>query len=100
MCTGTIYWSNIGRIVYAASEEKLKDLTGADNDENMTLSLPCRDVLKTGQKTVEVIGPVPKWEERVVRESGKWWKEHEPLNSERQRAGSVNGSTKTGVCQA
>ncbi|KAK5046695.1 hypothetical protein LTR84_007456 [Exophiala bonariae] len=96
MCTGTTYWSNIGRILYAASEEKLKDLTGADNDENMTLSLPCRDVIKAGQKDIEVIGPVPGWEERVVQESGKWWKEHQSLDSERQREGSVNGSTKTG----
>jgi len=96
MCTGTIYWSNIGRILYAASETRLKELTGADNEENMTLSLPCRDVLKAGQKEIEVIGPVPDWEEKVVKESGKWWKEHQSLGSSRQREGSVNGSVKSG----
>ncbi|KEF58675.1 uncharacterized protein A1O9_06601 [Exophiala aquamarina CBS 119918] len=96
MCTGTIYWSNIGRVLYAAGEAKLKDLTGGDNDENMTLSLPCRDVLKTGQKEIEVIGPVPEWEEKVVKESGKWWKEHQSPDTGRQREGSVNGSVKTG----
>lgn len=96
MCTGTIYWTNIGRILYAASEAKLNDLTGVDNDENMTLSLPCREVLKAGQKDVEVIGPVLRWEERVVDESGKWWKDHQTQDTGIQRQGSVNGSVKPG----
>ncbi|EXJ63668.1 hypothetical protein A1O7_00003 [Cladophialophora yegresii CBS 114405] len=95
MCAGTIYWSNIGRLVYAASEEKLKDLTGGNNEENMTMSLPCREVLKHGQKDVEVIGPVSDWEESVVEESGKWWKEHQAQeNAARLREGSVNGTDK------
>lgn len=76
MCTGTIYWANIGRVIYAASEEDLNKLTGAGNGENMTMSLPCREVLKRGQKVVDVLGPVKLWEERVIKESGKWWKEH------------------------
>jgi hypothetical protein len=76
MCTGTIYWANIGRVIYAASEEDLNKLTGAGNGENMTMSLPCREVLKRGQKAVDVLGPVKVWEERVIEESGKWWKEH------------------------
>ena len=76
MCTGTIYWANIGRLIYAASEEDLNKLTGAGNAENMTLSLPCREVLKRGQKAVEVLGPVKPWDERVIKESGKWWREH------------------------
>ncbi len=80
MCTGTIYWANIGRIVYAAGEDKLKDVTGPGNDENMTMSLPCRDVLTRGQKDVEVIGPLGgdygDWEGKVMEESRKWWKVH------------------------
>ncbi|OCT55120.1 CMP/dCMP deaminase [Cladophialophora carrionii] len=97
MCTGTIYWSNIGRLVYAASEEKLKDLTGGNNEENMTMSLPCREVLKHGQKDVEVIGPISGWEETVVEESGKWWKEQQAReNAGRLRGGSVNGTDKPG----
>ena len=76
MCTGTIYWANIGRLIYAASEEDLNKLTGAGNGENMTMSLPCREVLTRGQKAVEVIGPIKGWDETVIRESGKWWKEH------------------------
>jgi tRNA(Arg) A34 adenosine deaminase TadA len=97
MCTGTLYWSNIGRLVYAASEEKLNDLTGGHNEENMTMSLPCREVLKHGQKDVEVIGPVSGWEENVIEESGKWWKDHQAReNAGKLREGSVNGIEKPG----
>ena len=76
MCTGTIYWANIGRLIYAASEEDLNKLTGAGNGENMTMSLPCREVLKRGQKAVDVVGPVKPWDEMVIKESRNWWKEH------------------------
>lgn len=76
MCTGTIYWTNIGRIMYAASEEKLKELTGGNNRENMTMSLPCREIIKHGQKDIEIVGPIDRWEQKVAEESGKWWKEH------------------------
>lgn len=97
MCTGTLYWSNIGRLVYAASEEKLKELTGGHNEENMTMSLPCRSVLKAGQKDVEVIGPVSSWEQKVIEQSRKWWEEHQSKDPEKtMREGSVNGSEKPG----
>ncbi|RVX70520.1 hypothetical protein B0A52_05171 [Exophiala mesophila] len=96
MCAGTIYWSNIGRLLYAASESTLKDLTGAGNEENMTLSLPCRTVLEAGQKDVEIIGPVPQWEDQVAQESGKWWNDHPAPSQTAPRAGSVNGSVKPG----
>ena len=97
MCTGTIYWANIGRVIYAASEEGLNKLTGVGNGENLTMSLPCREVLKRGQKAVDVLGPVKLWEERVVRESAKWWREHstktvntnEPRESEMDSDDSV-----------
>ncbi|KAK5023444.1 hypothetical protein LTS07_009319 [Exophiala sideris] len=80
-----------------STEEKLNDLTGGDNDENMTMSLPCRDVLKAGQKAVEVIGPVSGWEEKIVEESGKWWKEHSSNESQKLlRDGSINGSERPG----
>jgi len=76
MCTGTLYWANIGRLIYAASEEELNKLTGSGNGENMTMSLSCREVIKHGQKSIDVVGPVKPWEERVIRESGKWWRNH------------------------
>ena len=56
MCTGTLYWANIGRVVYGASEQALLALTG-NHPANPTLALPCREVLARGQKADEVIGP-------------------------------------------
>ena len=57
MCAGAIYWAGIGRIVYGQSEASLKAMTGA-HAENPTLALPCRAVFATGQRPVEVIGPL------------------------------------------
>ena len=58
MCAGAVYWTGIGRVVYALSEHALLGLTG-DHPENPTFSLPCREVFARGQRAVEVIGPVP-----------------------------------------
>lgn len=74
MCSGTIYWANIGRVYYAASEEKLKELTGVGNMENFTMHLPCRSIFAGGQKDVEVFGPLPTWKEAVVTASDRYWK--------------------------
>lgn len=57
MCAGAIYWTGIGRVVYALSEEKLLGLTG-DNPENPTFALPCREVFARGQRRIEVHGPM------------------------------------------
>ena len=57
MCAGAIYWCHVGRVVYAMSEQQLLALTG-NHPENPTLSLPCRTVFASGQRPVEVIGPV------------------------------------------
>lgn len=70
MCAGAIYWSGIGRVVYALSEAELLRLTGADA-ENPTMSLPARDVLGAGQREVVVEGPVDLPEAVAVHE-GFW----------------------------
>lgn len=57
MCTGAIYWGNVGRIVYGISEKKLLELTGSDA-ENPTFDMPCREIIAKGQKSIEVIGPI------------------------------------------
>lgn len=56
MCTGAIYWANIGRIVYGVSEADLLAETG-NNEINPTLNLDCRTVLSRGQKEIVVRGP-------------------------------------------
>lgn len=58
MCTGTLYWSNIGTLVYAASEKALQVVIGPNNEENFTLDMPCRSVIASGQKDIRVVGPV------------------------------------------
>ena len=57
MCSGAVYWTGIGRVVYALSEHSLLGLTG-DHPENPTFSLPCREVFARGQRPIEVVGPL------------------------------------------
>jgi tRNA(Arg) A34 adenosine deaminase TadA len=70
MCAGAVYWSGIGRVVYAVSEIELYEMTGAD-PRNRTLLLPCREVFARGSRTVEVVGPVELPEARDVH-AGFW----------------------------
>ena len=74
MCAGTLYWANIGRVVYGLAEHALLQHTGA-HPENPTLDLPCRDVFLRGQKAVQVIGPVPAVEDEIVALHRGFWKQ-------------------------
>ncbi|KAK6432994.1 hypothetical protein LTR95_010835 [Oleoguttula sp. CCFEE 5521] len=74
MCVATCYWANIGRIVYAASEVDLAKLTGEGNEENMTMAMPCRDVLKGSQKDVQILGPLEDWSAVVIKQSDEYWR--------------------------
>lgn len=56
MCAGAIYWTGIGRVVYALAAANLSRYTGSEM-ENLTLDLPCREVFARGQHTTEVSGP-------------------------------------------
>jgi tRNA(Arg) A34 adenosine deaminase TadA len=71
MCAGAIYWSGIGRVVYALAESALLALTG-DDPQNPTLSLDCRQVFAAGQRRVEVRGPYAIPEASQVHD-GFWW---------------------------
>lgn len=70
MCAGAIYWGGVGRVVFGLSEEELLQLTGA-NPQNPTLNLPCREVFSRGQRSIEVEGPIPLPEARLVH-AGFW----------------------------
>ncbi len=72
MCAGAIYWCNIGRVVYAMSEEKLLEMTGSHPD-NPTLSLPCRQVFASGQRPTVVVGPVPEMEAEAAAPHAGFW---------------------------
>jgi tRNA(Arg) A34 adenosine deaminase TadA len=72
MCAGSLYWAGIGRLVYAMSEAKLKAIIGPHPD-NLTLDLPCRTVLRSGQRSVEVVGPLLEDDpEAVSLHDGVW----------------------------
>jgi tRNA(Arg) A34 adenosine deaminase TadA len=70
MCSGAIYWSGIGAVVYGLSEKGLLELTG-DDPENPTLDLPCRTVLSAGQREIAVTGPLLE-EEAAASHAGFW----------------------------
>jgi len=72
MCAGTLYWANIGRVVYGASEHDLLALTG-NAAENPTLDLPCRELFARGQRAVEVVGPFPELLEELVAPHRGFW---------------------------
>ncbi len=79
MCAGAIYWSGIGRVVYALSEAELGRFTGADA-ENPTMHLPARTVLAAGQRSIEVEGPADLPEAAAVHEDF-WVPERESRGS-------------------
>ncbi|HEY5869629.1 MAG TPA: nucleoside deaminase [Candidatus Tectomicrobia bacterium] len=70
MCAGAVYWSGLGRVVYALSEARLLTLTG-NHPENPTLALPCREVFARGQRAIVVIGPLLE-DEAAVPHLGFW----------------------------
>lgn len=73
MCAGAIYWANIGTVIYGAAESTLSKLTGTSN-MNPTMNLPCRTVFESGQKPIQVIGPVHELEEELIAPHKDFWK--------------------------
>lgn len=72
MCTGAIYWGNIGRIVYGMTEKRLLSLTG-DNEQNPTFDLPSEKILSHGQKKIQVVGPFPELEAEIIAVHKGYW---------------------------
>lgn len=73
MCAATIYWANIGRVVFGASNKALLKCTGEKNRENFGMRWECGEVIAGGQKDIEVVGPLEGWEERVVEDAEIYW---------------------------
>jgi len=63
MCSGSIFWGGVGRVVYALSEEGLYSMTG---DSPHKLLLACREVFARGGRPIEVLGPALEEEARSV----------------------------------
>ncbi len=53
MCAGAIYWSRIGRVVFACSEMRLREITGGSG-----LRLACREVFARVSRAVDLIDPL------------------------------------------
>lgn len=70
MCAGSAYWAGVGRVVHGLSEADLKALIGPD-PENLTMDMPCRLVLASGQRQIEVVGPLLSEESATVH-AGFW----------------------------
>jgi tRNA(Arg) A34 adenosine deaminase TadA len=64
MCAGAIYWSGVGRVVYALSSETLQAIVN-DHEGDSTLALPCRELFARGGRRVEVEGRC--WKTKPVR---------------------------------
>jgi tRNA(Arg) A34 adenosine deaminase TadA len=67
MCAGAIYWSGIGRVVFALAGETFRPLVEGED----ALSLSCRDVLARGGRRVEVEGPALE-DEALALHEGFW----------------------------
>lgn len=72
MCTGAVYWGNIGRIVFAMSENALFQTTGA-HETNPSFNHSCREILSKGQKDIVVNGPFPDLAEEAMAPHAGFW---------------------------
>jgi tRNA(Arg) A34 adenosine deaminase TadA len=72
MCAATLYWANIGRLVYGFEESQLLALTG-NHSENPTMSLAAHVVLGSGQKKIEVHGPFPEIASELLEVHRGFW---------------------------
>ena len=68
MCSGAIYWSGIGRMVFACSEARLGEIAG------IGLNVPSRAVLQTGARIVTVVGP--NLEDEAAEVHQEFWPKH------------------------
>jgi tRNA(Arg) A34 adenosine deaminase TadA len=69
MCAGAIYWSGIGRVVFALSSATFQ--ARIDPDGVGSLAVSCRDVFTKGGRAVDVSGPYLEDEAWVVHD-GFW----------------------------
>ena len=73
MCSGALYWANIGRLAYAISESQLLAATG-NHEQNPTLNVPCRYIFQHGQKEIKVWGPFSELENEILSLHLDYWK--------------------------
>jgi tRNA(Arg) A34 adenosine deaminase TadA len=52
MCSGAIYWSGIGRVVFGCRQKLLGEL------EHEKFAVPCTDILTRGGRQIDIKGPL------------------------------------------
>ena len=57
MCSGSMYWGGLSRLVYGMSEQHLRVYTGAHPLNPTMRGVGCRNILNSGQRRIEVSGP-------------------------------------------
>lgn len=70
MCAGAIHWSQIGRVVFALSEEDLYGIVGPSPDH---LVLPCREVFSHTKRSVAIDGPCPELDQEARAVHAGFW---------------------------
>lgn len=70
MCAGAIYWSNIRRVIFGLSEQRLRALRNV-NAATSALTIGCAEVLATGGHSITVIGSILE-EEAIKPHLGFW----------------------------
>ena len=73
MCAGGIFWSGIGRVVFALSSASLMTMVD-DPDGEFELALSCREVFARGGRKIDVDGPHLEAAGRAVHD-GFWSRE-------------------------
>jgi tRNA(Arg) A34 adenosine deaminase TadA len=56
MCSGALYWSGIGRLVYGLSKKRATEVE-REKDAGPQLLLDCRVVFVAGERTIRVERP-------------------------------------------
>ena len=65
MCSGAIYWSGVGTVVYACSAPRLAEFAG------IGLEIRSREVFASGTRKVILVGPVLE-DEAIAVHAGYW----------------------------
>jgi len=74
MCSGAIYWTNIGRLVYGITEKKLLEMTGGD-EKNPTFAMGADKVFAAGQRRITVEGPFDELSQEICAVHEGFWQQ-------------------------
>lgn len=65
MCTAAIFWSGIGKLVFALSKDGYHSVANTTNPAHL-FDMPAKELLKHGGRRVTVIGPVMEEEAKAL----------------------------------